>query len=156
LAEEGHVSTAAVQLAMIAWETGAKLHWNGATGELTGPREAQHMLQRPYRTPWRRPTWAQTSLHRLPPLRQSDWWPGEERVRGSSSESQLSNSYGERSRSRRSCPLSPLVCDGRQRIQRLNGSHASKAAIKSPAVAPPSGTPGTTGGGGVTFPLRTK
>jgi predicted dehydrogenase len=55
LAEEGHVSTAAVQLAMIAWETGAKLHWNGATGELTGPREAQQMLQRPYRAPWRRP-----------------------------------------------------------------------------------------------------
>lgn len=55
LTRDASVSTAAVQLAMIAYETGVKLQWNGASGELTGPPAAQQLLQRPYRAPWRRP-----------------------------------------------------------------------------------------------------
>lgn len=52
---EGHLSTTAVQLAMIAHETGTRLEWDAARGVLTGPAAAQALLQREYRAPWRRP-----------------------------------------------------------------------------------------------------
>ncbi len=55
LTADAHASTTAVQLAMIAYETGMKVGWNHATGELTGPPEAQQRLARPYRAPWKRP-----------------------------------------------------------------------------------------------------
>jgi predicted dehydrogenase len=54
-AADAHVSTTAVQLAMIAFETGARIGWDHATGELTGPDAAERLLERDYRAPWRRP-----------------------------------------------------------------------------------------------------
>ena len=52
---DAHVSTIAVQLAMIAWETGARIGWDHEAAQLAGPDAAQRLLQRDYRAPWRRP-----------------------------------------------------------------------------------------------------
>jgi predicted dehydrogenase len=53
--DDAHVSTSAVQLAMIAYETQSQVRWDPAKAELTGPPEAVRLLQREYRAPWRRP-----------------------------------------------------------------------------------------------------
>lgn len=54
-AEEGHLSTTAVQLAMIAYETGAKIEWDAGKEQIVGNEAAARLLQRDYRAPWRHP-----------------------------------------------------------------------------------------------------
>ena len=51
-AEEGHRTATAVHLANISMRVGRKVHWNAATEEIDGDREAAAYLERPYRAPW--------------------------------------------------------------------------------------------------------
>jgi predicted dehydrogenase len=52
---DAHLSTSAVQLAMIAYETGGKVTWDAATGEIAGNPAAAGLLKREYRAPWKHP-----------------------------------------------------------------------------------------------------
>jgi len=52
---EAHLSTTAVKLAMIAYETGARLRWDAATEQITNSPEAAKLLKRAYRAPWKHP-----------------------------------------------------------------------------------------------------
>ena len=47
--EDGFKSTAAVQLSMIAYETGEKLVWDNQKGSISNNTEAAKLLARPYR-----------------------------------------------------------------------------------------------------------
>jgi predicted dehydrogenase len=49
---EGHISTASLQLANIAYRTGRKIFWNDAQQEITGDPEASRYLRKDYRKPW--------------------------------------------------------------------------------------------------------
>jgi len=53
--EEGYRSTTAVKLAMIAYETGAKIVWDEKAEQIVGNPAATELLQRPYRAPWKHP-----------------------------------------------------------------------------------------------------
>jgi predicted dehydrogenase len=53
--EEGVLSTTAVKLAMIAYETGAKVGWDASQEAIEGPPAATALLKREYRQPWRHP-----------------------------------------------------------------------------------------------------
>lgn len=53
--EEGHLSTLAVKLAMISYETGSKVNWNAESEEIVGNPEAAKLLKRDYRGPWKHP-----------------------------------------------------------------------------------------------------
>lgn len=53
--EDGFKSTAAVQLSMIAYETGEKLVWDNQKGNISNNAEAAKMLARPYRQGYNRP-----------------------------------------------------------------------------------------------------
>lgn len=53
--EEGHRSTTAVKLAMIAYDTGRKITWDAGKEEIVGDAEATKLLRRPYREPWQHP-----------------------------------------------------------------------------------------------------
>ena len=55
--EDGFLSTTAVQLAMIAYDTDSKVEWNASTKTLSGPDEAKKLLARPYRSGYKRPTY---------------------------------------------------------------------------------------------------
>jgi predicted dehydrogenase len=48
-------STAAVQLAMLSYETGAKVTWNDDTAQIEGNPAAAQLLKRDYRAPWQHP-----------------------------------------------------------------------------------------------------
>ena len=48
-------STATVQLAMIAYETGEPVQWNESTRQITGNPAGAQLLKRPYRLPWQHP-----------------------------------------------------------------------------------------------------
>ena len=48
-------STATVQLAMIAYETGQPVEWNEAAGQITGNPAGGKLLKRGYRLPWQHP-----------------------------------------------------------------------------------------------------
>jgi predicted dehydrogenase len=52
---EAHLSTSAVKLAMIAYETGARLAWDAKTEQITNHPEAAKLLKRAYRAPWKHP-----------------------------------------------------------------------------------------------------
>jgi predicted dehydrogenase len=52
---EAHLSTTAVKLAMISYETGSKLAWDAATEGIPGNAEAAKLLRREYRAPWNHP-----------------------------------------------------------------------------------------------------
>lgn len=52
---EAHLSTSAVKLAMIAYETGARLAWDAKTEQITNSPEAAKLLKRAYRAPWQHP-----------------------------------------------------------------------------------------------------
>jgi predicted dehydrogenase len=52
---EAHLSTTAVKLAMISYETGTKVAWDGATEGISGNAEAAKLLKREYRAPWKHP-----------------------------------------------------------------------------------------------------
>ena len=54
--EEGHLSTTAVKLAMISYDTGAKIAWDAKTEQITGNPEAAKLLKRAYRAPWVHPS----------------------------------------------------------------------------------------------------
>jgi predicted dehydrogenase len=53
--EEGHLSTTAVKLAMISYETGAKITWDAKAEQIVGNAEAAKLLKREYRSPWQHP-----------------------------------------------------------------------------------------------------
>ncbi|HSW02050.1 MAG TPA: Gfo/Idh/MocA family oxidoreductase [Sedimentisphaerales bacterium] len=52
-AEIGHRSTSICQLGNIAMQLGRKLHWNPAAERFTDSEEANGMLAKPMRSPWR-------------------------------------------------------------------------------------------------------
>jgi predicted dehydrogenase len=54
-AADAHLSTTAVQLAMIAYETGSKVNWNAATAQIENNPAAARLLKRDYRSPWKHP-----------------------------------------------------------------------------------------------------
>jgi len=53
--EEGLRSTTAVKLAMIAYETGTRVSWDGSREQIVGNAEAARLLKRDYRAPWVHP-----------------------------------------------------------------------------------------------------
>ena len=53
--EEGHMSTTACLLANIAMEVGRALDWDAERGVVRGDPEANKLLARPYRKPWKHP-----------------------------------------------------------------------------------------------------
>jgi predicted dehydrogenase len=52
---DGYQSTAAVQLAMIAYNCGEQIAWDNKTQSIPGNPAAQEMLKREYRSPWKHP-----------------------------------------------------------------------------------------------------
>jgi predicted dehydrogenase len=54
--EEAHLSTSAVKLAMIAYEAGARITWDGKTEQIVGNAEAARLLKRDYRAPYKHPS----------------------------------------------------------------------------------------------------
>ncbi len=53
--EDAFQSTAAVQLAMIAYRTGSRVEWDAARGSIRNNAAAEALLKRDYRAPWRHP-----------------------------------------------------------------------------------------------------
>ena len=53
--EEGFRSTAAVKLAMIAYDTATKVVWDEKAEQITSNPAAAELLKRPYRSPWKHP-----------------------------------------------------------------------------------------------------
>ena len=53
--EQGFQSTATVQLAMIAYESGTTVHFDGQTKEIRENPKASKLLSRDYRSPWTHP-----------------------------------------------------------------------------------------------------
>ncbi len=52
---DAHLSTTAVKLGVIAYETGARLRWDAAKEEIVGNPAAASLLRRDYRAPWVHP-----------------------------------------------------------------------------------------------------
>jgi predicted dehydrogenase len=55
LIQDAYQSTLAVKLAMIAWQTGAKVTWNPQKEAISGHPAASELLLREYRKPWKHP-----------------------------------------------------------------------------------------------------
>jgi len=55
LAEDGYLSTTAVKLAMIAYDTGTKVTWDSGREQIPGNPAASALLKREYRRPWKHP-----------------------------------------------------------------------------------------------------
>lgn len=53
--EDAYQSTAAVKLAMIAFDTGTKVSWDAATESIANNPPASELLLRTYRKPWKHP-----------------------------------------------------------------------------------------------------
>jgi predicted dehydrogenase len=53
--EQGLQSTAAVKLAMIAYDTGSRITWDATAEQIVGHPAAAKLLKREYRTPWTHP-----------------------------------------------------------------------------------------------------
>ncbi len=53
--ERAHRSSVLPLLGMISWRLGRSLRWDGAKEEFAGDDEANGLLRRPYRPPWRYP-----------------------------------------------------------------------------------------------------
>ncbi len=53
--EDGYRSTAAVKLAMIAYDVGARIAWDERSEQIIGNPTAAELLKRPYRSPWKHP-----------------------------------------------------------------------------------------------------
>lgn len=53
--EEGHLSTTAVKLAMIAYDTGTTVRWDAAAEQILQHPHANRLLRRDYRPPWKHP-----------------------------------------------------------------------------------------------------
>jgi predicted dehydrogenase len=54
--EQGHISTASCILANLSMKLGRTLAWDQAAGKAIGDDEANRLLARPYRAPWKHPT----------------------------------------------------------------------------------------------------
>ena len=52
---EGHISTASCILANLAMSLGRSLEWNSEREQVVGDDEANRLLRRPYRAPWKHP-----------------------------------------------------------------------------------------------------
>jgi len=52
---DAHLSTTTVKLAMIAYDTGAKIRWDAKAEQIIGNAAAAKLLKRDYRAPWRHP-----------------------------------------------------------------------------------------------------
>jgi predicted dehydrogenase len=52
---DAHLSTNAVKLAMMAYESGAKVVWDAATEQVSGNPGAAKLAKREYRSPWKHP-----------------------------------------------------------------------------------------------------
>ena len=53
--EQGHISTASCILANLSMKLGRELTWDPAAGKIVGDDEANALLKRPYRSPWKHP-----------------------------------------------------------------------------------------------------
>jgi hypothetical protein len=53
--EEGYISTTACILANLSAQVGRSLTWDHAAGRIVNDDEANALLRRPYREPWRHP-----------------------------------------------------------------------------------------------------
>jgi predicted dehydrogenase len=53
--EQGHISTASCILANLSMKLGRTLTWDPAAGRVVGDNEANRLLTRPYRSPWKHP-----------------------------------------------------------------------------------------------------
>jgi predicted dehydrogenase len=53
--EEGHISTASCILANLSMQLGRSLAWDSAAGRVKADEEANRLLRRTYRAPWRHP-----------------------------------------------------------------------------------------------------
>jgi predicted dehydrogenase len=53
--EEGHISTASCILANVSLQLGRSVNWDAASGRVSGDEEANRLLRRTYREPWRHP-----------------------------------------------------------------------------------------------------
>ncbi len=53
--EDGYRSTTTVKLAMIAYDVGATVAWDEKTEKITNHAQADALLKRPYRAPWKHP-----------------------------------------------------------------------------------------------------
>jgi predicted dehydrogenase len=54
--EQGYISTAACILANLSMKLGRTLKWDSAKAEIIGDHEANKLLARPYRAPWKHPS----------------------------------------------------------------------------------------------------
>jgi predicted dehydrogenase len=52
---DAHQSTTTVQLAMIAYQVGSQIEWDGQTEQIIGNAQANRLLKREYRAPWKHP-----------------------------------------------------------------------------------------------------
>jgi predicted dehydrogenase len=52
---DAHLSTTTVKLAMIAYDTGARITWDGPAEQIVGHPDAAKLLKRDYRAPWQHP-----------------------------------------------------------------------------------------------------
>lgn len=53
--EEGHISTACCILANLSQQLGRSLAWDSAAGRISHDDDANKLLRRPYRSPWKHP-----------------------------------------------------------------------------------------------------
>ena len=53
--EQGHISTAACILANLSMQLGRTLRWDAENGRVIDDEEANRLLKRPYRAPWKHP-----------------------------------------------------------------------------------------------------
>jgi predicted dehydrogenase len=53
--EQGHISSASCILANLSMQLGRSLSWDATTHRVIGDEEANRLLRRPYRSPWRHP-----------------------------------------------------------------------------------------------------
>ena len=53
--EQGHISTASCILANLSMKLGRTMTWDAAAGRVVGDNEANRLLMRPYRSPWKHP-----------------------------------------------------------------------------------------------------
>jgi predicted dehydrogenase len=64
--DDAYRSTAAVQLAMIALESGGRVEWDGSTEQVRDNPTAAALLRREYRAPWEHPDAAGAATARKP------------------------------------------------------------------------------------------
>ena len=53
--KQGHISTASCILANLSQQLGRSLEWDSETEQVVGDEEANRLLRRPYRAPWKHP-----------------------------------------------------------------------------------------------------